>query len=172
MKKRINGLPLAMFFISGSLFAGDPLTLNVKGKIVAAPCQISSDSVEKTVLLTEAQGVRASAMYTPGSATDWVAFDFNIERCPAGTVQATMLFSGAADSAGPDDLYQNSGNAGNIAIQLQTIAGQPLGNGKSLTGVIINDGYRYHLRARAYSQEGRVTPGTVNAVVTVTFTWQ
>ncbi|WP_425348238.1 fimbrial protein [Yokenella regensburgei] len=113
---------------------------------------MSSDSVEKTVLLTGAQGVRASAMYTPGSATDWVAFDFNIERCPAGTVQATMLFSGAADSAGPDDLYQNSGNAENIAIQLQTIAGQPLGNGKSLTGVIINDGYRYHLRARAYSQ--------------------
>ncbi|KNC91904.1 fimbrial protein [Trabulsiella odontotermitis] len=172
MKKRFAFMLLAMTTLSGELCAGDPVALNIQGKIVAAPCQVSSDSVAKTVNLTGAQGVRAASMSTPGSATDWVPFDFTIERCPAGTVKATMLLSGEADSAGPEDLYQNTGSAGNIAIQLQTLEGQPLGNNKSLSGTIVNNGYQYHLRARAYSPQGNVTPGTINAVVTMMFTWQ
>lgn len=172
MRTRSEYALLALLIFSGELIAGDPVALNIKGKIVAAPCQISSDSVAKTVNLTGAQGVRAASLYTPGSATDWVPFDFNIERCPAGTVKATMLFSGDEDSAGPDDLYKNTGSAGNIAVQLQTQEGQPLGNTKTLSGTIANNAYSYHLRARAYSQQGNVTPGTINAVVTVSFTWQ
>ena len=49
--------------------------MNIKGKIVAAPCQISSDSVARTISLTDSQGIRASSLYTPGSATEWVPFD-------------------------------------------------------------------------------------------------
>lgn len=172
MITKLKYLLPGLIFISATAFGGDPVALNIKGKIVAAPCQISSDSIARTVPLTGAQGVQSSSLYTPGSATDWVFFDFNIERCPAGTVKATMQFSGNADSAGPDDLYQNAGSAGNIAIQLQTADGQPLGKDKTVSGIIINNEYRYHLRARAFSSQGNVTPGTISAVVTATFTWQ
>lgn len=161
-----------LLLFSAPLLAGDPVTLNIKGKIVAAPCQVSSDSIVKTISLTDPQGIRASSLYTPGSATEWVTFDFNIERCPPGTITATMQLSGNADSAGPDDLYQNTGSAGNIAIQLQTAEGLPLGKDKTLSGTIVNNQYRYRLRARAYSPQGGATPGTINAAVTVTFTWQ
>ncbi|EPJ9230008.1 MULTISPECIES: fimbrial protein [Klebsiella] len=172
MIAKLHDLCLVLVLFSAPLLAGDVVSLNIKGKIVAAPCQISSDSVARTISLTDSQGIRASSLYTPGSATEWVPFDFDIERCPAGTTTATMQFSGNADNAGPDDLYQNSGSADNIAIQLQTAEGQPLGKDKTVSGTIVNNQYRYRLRARAFSPRGGVTPGTINAVVTVTFTWQ
>lgn len=68
-------------FISATAFGGDSVALNIKGKIVAAPCQISSDSIARTVPLTGAQGVQSSFLYRPGSATDWVFFDFKL-ACP------------------------------------------------------------------------------------------
>lgn len=172
MKRQLYCLLTGAVLLCDTATAGDLVAVNINGKVVAAPCQVSSDSVAKTVVLTGAQGVRASSLYTPGSATDWVPFDFTIESCPVGTMSATMLFAGDADSDGPDDLYRNTGSAGNIAVQLQSSEGAPLGNNKTLSGTIANRGYIYHLRARAYSAQGKVTPGTINSVVTVTFTWQ
>lgn len=172
MKRQLCCLLTGAALLYGEAIAGDPVAVSINGKVVAAPCQVSSDSVAKTVPLTGAQGVRASSLSTPGSATDWVPFDVTIERCPVGTATATMLFAGDADSAGPDDRYRNTGSAGNIAVQLQSAGGAPLGNNKTLSGAIANRGYVYHLRARAYSSQGGVTPGTINSVVTVTFSWQ
>jgi minor fimbrial subunit len=172
MVTKLNYLLPGLILISIPALGGDPVALNIRGQIVAAPCQVSSDSISRTVSLTGSQGIQSSSLYTPGSATEWVFFDFKIERCPAGTVKATIQFSGNADNSGPDDLYQNVGSAGNIAIQLQTADGQPLGKDKTVSGVITNNEYRYQLRARAFSAQGSVTPGTINAVVTATFTWQ
>lgn len=83
MIAKLHDLCLVLVLFSAPLLAGDVVSLNIKGKIVAAPCQISSDSVARTISLTDSQGIRASSLYTPGSATEWVPFDFNIERCPA-----------------------------------------------------------------------------------------
>lgn len=170
MKK--SGCTVFLLLIPGVVCAGDPVIVNIQGKITAAPCQVSSDSINQTIDLTAGEKVTASSMYTPGSATKWVNFRFNVENCPAGTSKATIQFNGVVDNNNPDDMYANNGTAGNVAVQLQRSNGEPLGNNKQSTGIIENARYSWGLRARIFSEKGNVTPGTINAAVTATITWQ
>lgn len=161
--------------IMGGILAGtsakaDPVTLNITGNVVASPCQITSDSVTKSVDL--GQSIQASSLQTAGSASDWVNFDINIDTCPAGTTKAIMTMHGTADTLSTGDLYKSTGTATNLGVQLQSQAGDQLGDGKSITGNIASNAYTYKLRARAYSTNGGVTPGNISSVVTATFVYQ
>ena len=91
--------------------AGDPVTLNITGNVIASPCQVSSDSITKSVDL--GQNIRASSLQTAGAATDWVNFDINLNSCPAGTTKAIMTMHGTADLNNPADMYRNTGTATN-----------------------------------------------------------
>lgn len=150
--------------------AGDPVTLNITGNVIASPCQVSSDSITKSVDL--GQNIRASSLQTAGSATEWVNFDINLNSCPAGTTKAIMTMHGTADPANPWDMYRSTGTATNTAVQLQSQAGDQLGDTKTLSGTIANNAYTYKLRARAYTQNGGVTPCSISSVVTATFVYQ
>lgn len=158
--------------IMPALSMGDPVTLNINGNVKAAPCQVSSDSVTKMVDLTSGHSVTVSSLYTAGSTTQWVAFDLSVEQCPAGTTRVAIVFTGNADSNHPEDMYRNDGTASPVAVQLQASDGLPLGDGKVLTGSISNRRYTWRLRARIYSEQGQVMPGTVNSAVTVSMTYQ
>ncbi|ENE1421909.1 type 1 fimbrial protein [Salmonella enterica] len=156
--------------ISSAGIKASIVTLNITGNVVASPCQISSDSVAKSVDL--GQDIQASALQTAGSASGWVKFDINLENCPAGTTLATMTMHGTPDSSGPDDLYRNTGTAGNVAVQLQMQSGEGMGDSRMYTGTIASNTYTYRMQARAYTASGSVTPGTISSVVTATFTYQ
>ena len=158
--------------IMPALSMGDPVTLNINGNVKAAPCQVSSDSVTKMVDLTSGHSVTVSSLYTAGSTTQWVAFDLSVEQCPAGTTRVAIVFTGNADSNHPEDMYRNEGTASPVAVLLQASDGLPLGDGKVLTGSISNRRYTWRLRARIYSEQGQVMPGTVNSAVTVSMTYQ
>jgi minor fimbrial subunit len=155
---------------STSIKAADPVTLNITGNIVASPCQISSDSITKSIDL--GQNIQASALQTGGSSTAWVPFDINLVSCPAGTAKAIMTMHGTADSSNPADQYANTGTAANIAVQLQSQAADQLGDGKSITGNVVSSAVTYKLQARAYTQNGTVTPGSIISVITATFVYQ
>lgn len=150
--------------------AADVVSINVTGNIIASPCEIKSDSSNIAVDL--GQNIQATDLLHPGDASPWVPLDVNLINCPAATTKATILFQGTADSVNPADMYRNTGTATNLAVQLQGAGGQPFGNGQSFTGTIVNNAYSYHLRARAFTQNGNVTPGTISSVVTATFTYQ
>lgn len=150
--------------------AADPVTLNITGNIIASPCQVSSDSVVKNIDL--GQNIQASNLQTAGSSTAWTNFDINLVSCPLGTVKAVMTMHGTADTINPNDMYKNSGGATNIAVQLQSSGGAPLGDGKSISGAVVSNAVTYKLRTRAFSQNGGVTPGTIISVVTATFVYQ
>lgn len=166
----IAGATLGLMLASHGANAGDPVTLNITGNVIAAPCEVKSDSITKSIDL--GQNIQASALQAAGTATDWVAFDVNLVNCPAGTTTAMITFHGTADSSNPADMYKNTGTATNIAVQLQGSSGDQFGNGKTYTGIIANNAYSYHLRTRAYTQNGGVAPGTISAVVTASFTYQ
>ncbi|MBB1201745.1 type 1 fimbrial protein [Enterobacteriaceae bacterium 89] len=172
MKKMKVSAIAAGILVSGSVFAGDPVTLNITGNVVASPCEISSDSITKTIDLGGGSPIQASTLQTAGSSTPWISFTIGLVNCPAGTTSATIQFHGTADSSNPADMYKNNGTAGNVAVQLQGSGGNQFGDGKTFTGVIANNAYTYNLKTRAYSQNGGVTPGTINSVVTATFTYQ
>ncbi|HEC0404215.1 TPA: type 1 fimbrial protein [Klebsiella aerogenes] len=150
--------------------AADPVTLNITGNIVASPCQINGDSINKSVDL--GQNIQASDLKTAGSSSNWVKFNLNIGSCPVGTTKVTMTMHGTPDSPGVLDLYQNTGTASNVAVQLQMETGEVMGDGQSYTGTIYNNAYSFKMQARAYTSNGNVTPGTISTVVTATFTYQ
>lgn len=170
--KKIIGITL-LFSALGitPIRAADNVSLQVQGEIYAAPCEISSDSIIRTVDLGNGKAIEVSNLRTTNSVTDWVSFDINLERCPVGTTTTMVEFQGTPDSAGPEDLYQNIGSASNIAIQLQGSDGEPYGNGKKVTGIITGNSYSYHLRARVLSKNGDAGPGTISSVVTAVFTY-
>lgn len=164
---------LALMLLTGQVWGqGDPIVLNIKGNVKAAPCQVSSDSITKTVDLTAGSPVTASSMYTAGSTTPWVSFDFSIEHCPEGTTGVMIQFNGNADDMHRDDMYRNLGTATPVAIQLQAADGRPLGDGQVLTSEIVAQRYTWNLRARLYSEQGQVSPGTIDSVVTVSLSYQ
>lgn len=156
--------------LAGSCAKADPVTLNITGNVIASPCQITSDSVTKAVDL--GQNIQASSLQSAGSSSDWVNFDINIDTCPTGTTKAIMTMHGTADALSTGDLYKSTGTATNLGVQLQSQAADQLGDGKSITGTIASNAYTYKLRARAYSTNGAVTPGTISSVVTATFVYQ
>ncbi|WP_415343674.1 fimbrial protein [Enterobacter hormaechei] len=166
----IAAASLGLMMVSHGSFAGDPVTLNITGNVIASPCQVSSDSITKSVDL--GQNIQASSLQTAGSATEWVNFDINLNSCPAGTTKAIMTMHGTADPANPGDMYRSTGTATNLAVQLQSQAGEQLGDTKTLSGTIASNAYTYKLRARAYTQNGGVTPGSISSVVTATFVYQ
>ena len=164
---------LALMLLTGQVWGqGDPIALNIKGNVKAAPGQVSSDSITKTVDLTAGSPVTASSMYTAGSTTPWVSFDFSIEHCPEGTTGVMIQFNGNADDMHRDDMYRNLGTATPVAIQLQAADGRPLGDGQVLTSEIVAQRYTWNLRARLYSEQGQVSPGTIDSVVTVSLSYQ
>ena len=164
---------LALMLLTGQVWGqGDPIALNIKGNVKAAPCQVSSDSITKTVDLTAGSPVTASSMYTAGSTTPWGRFDFSIETCPEGTTGVMIQFNGNADDMHRDDMYRNLGTATPVAIQLQAADGRPLGDGQVLTSEIVAQRYTWNLRARLYSEQGQVSPGTIDSVVTVSLSYQ
>lgn len=150
--------------------AADPVTLNITGNVVASPCQVSSDSVTKSVDL--GQNIQASALQTAGSSTAWVPFTINLSSCPAGTSAAVMTMHGNADSTNPADMYASTGTANNVSVQLQSQSGAQLGDGKTISGNVVSGAVTYNLQARAWSQNGGVTPGSISTVVTATFVYQ
>lgn len=166
----IAAASLGLMMASQGAFAGDPVTLNITGNVIASPCQVSSDSITKAVDL--GQNIQATSLLAAGSSTSWVDFDINLNSCPAGTTKAIMTMHGTADLDYPEDMYRNTGTATNLAVQLQSQAGDKLGNTKTITGTIASNAYTYKLKARAYTKNGNVTPGTISSVVTATFEYQ
>ncbi|WNN47059.1 fimbrial protein [Siccibacter colletis] len=147
-------------------------TMTMTATVVASPCTVDSDSITKTIALDGGNGLQAKDLQTAGATSAWVDFDINLKDCPAGTTQAVMTFSGTADD---DDAanYKNTGTAKNIAVQLnEKGSGNQLSNGIAWTRDITSGTAQYSMSARAYTKNGGTTPGTVQAVVTASFTYQ
>lgn len=146
----------------------DSKDITVQGKIIASPCMVEQPNINVNLGDT----IRMNDLATAGSFTEWVSFTLRVYHCPPQITTATVTFNGAADVSNPDFRYQNSGTATNVAVELLTTDGLPLGNDKSLTGAIVNQEYTWNLRARVWTETGSVKPGTVSAVVSATLTYQ
>lgn len=165
----LSAVVLSIFF--GKLCtASDLVTIDFSGNFIASACQIDSSSVSQNIDL--GQNIDVSTLQSPGSGSQWVAFGIKLVNCPAGTSFATIQFHGESDNSNPEDLYMNSGTAKNVAVELQGTGGQLFGNGKSYTASISSNSVVYNLRTRAYSSDGSATAGTINSIVTATFTYQ
>ncbi|MEJ5073657.1 fimbrial protein [Enterobacter ludwigii] len=167
MMKKIN-----LFAAAALLFASPVLiaatTIQITGKVVASPCV-----VDDSLSVDLGQDIQAKDLETAGTGSDWVPFTLDLKQCPSGTTSVTVAFSGTPDTADATRLYQNSGTAKNIAVELLDDQNTPLGNGSTATKTIdkTSHSYTYNLKARAYTALGEVMPGTIASEVLVAFTY-
>ncbi|VUS86849.1 fimbrial protein [Klebsiella spallanzanii] len=141
------------------------VTITVNGKVVARPCTISTPKA--TVDLGD---LYTFNMLSPGAASGWHSVTLDLSNCPVGTSRVTATFSGTADSTG---YYKNLGTAGNLQLELQDTSGTRFNNGSAKT-VAVNDATQstsFPLRVRALTVNGGPTQGTIQAVISVTYTW-
>lgn len=158
---------IAMGLSSTDTYA-DPANLNLTGNVVASPCVL----VNSDIIIELGSDIQSKDLAVEGSATEWKPFTVELVNCPAATSTATVTFNGVVAPLNPN-MYSNSGTATNVAIDLQTSAGIPLGNLSTLTQSVETDrSVDYELRARIYAVANNVLPGTVNSIVDMTLTYQ
>ncbi|MEP8888252.1 fimbrial protein [Enterobacter roggenkampii] len=160
-----------------SVFSADPVQLNVTGTVVASPCVIDTASQSLDVPLGELQ---SADLNSAGSSSAWKDINVVFKSCPAGTSSITATFHGTPDAGDPTTLYSNTAvDAGedkaakNIAVQLEGLADEPYGDGKTATIDIASAGATptFKMHTRAFSKDGSVTPGKISSVITMSFAY-
>ena len=155
--------------ISLPSFSASIVTLNFKGNIKAATCNISGGSN----IDIDLKRMPVDLFNQPQSGSDWKEFNIDMNNCSSYVNQIVLTFSGTTDTNNIDSLYKNMGTAQNIAVQLESGDGMtPLGNQKVLRVPLASqNSISIPLRTRAYSAIGNASPGTVSANITATITY-
>lgn len=150
-------------------FADASLTLS--GKVVASPCTVDTDTVNKAVDLGS---VQRAALQTAGEGGEWQDFDLLLTSCPAGTTKVTASLSGTADTQDAT-AWKNSGTSGNMALRIASrdhaTAYAP---GKVLEQNVNTStrSVQFPMSARMFTPQGNASAGTFQSVMNVEFTWQ
>lgn len=166
----MNGTPRGWLLASVLALAVTPLqaadiTITVNGKVVAKPCTVST-----TQATVELGDLYTFSLVSAGAASAWHSVALDLSNCPVGTSRVTASFSGTADATG---YYKNQGTAGNIQLELQDDGGTTLNNGatKSVQVDDTTQSARFPLQVRALTVNGGATQGTIQAVISVTYTY-
>ena len=160
MKWRKRGYLLAaiLALASATIQAAD-VTITVNGKVGAKPCTVSTTNA--TVDLGD---LYSFSLMSAGAASAWHDVALELTNCPVGTSRVTASFSGAADSTG---YYKNQGTAQNIQL------GNTLNTGATKTVQVDDSSQSAHfpLQVRALTVNGGATQGTIQAVISITYTY-
>lgn len=167
----IAAASFGLMMASQGAFAGDPVTLNITGNVVASPCIVNGGAGNIDVDLGD---IQATTLAAAASSSTEVPFDIKLTACPTGTSSVVATFSGTSDSVAGADYYKNSGTATNVAVGLiQASTSNLKGSGTTITQTVETDRtVTMGMKAKAYSSAGGATPGTIKSVVTVTFIYQ
>lgn len=150
-------------------FADASLTLS--GRVVASPCTVDTDTVNKTVELGTLQ---RRDLQTAGEGGEWQDFELLLTNCPAGTTKVTARLSGTVDPQDPT-AWKNSGTSTNMALRIASRdRSQAVAPGDSLDQnvSISTRSASFPLSVRMFTPLGGATAGTFQSVMNVDFTWQ
>lgn len=174
-------ISMGILFATGIANAADPTTSTVtvnggtvhfKGKVVAAPCSVSTDTIDQEVNLGE---YTTHHFKTAGVLGSVVPFQIKLEDCDTTVAQtAAVAFSGRTDSSSTDgsllaidqDLSSgNSGTATNLAIQVLDNKSKPVKfDGTTFVNkTTLMDGENILKFAAQYKSTGVATAGDANA---------
>lgn len=147
-------------------------TVHFKGKLVAAPCAVSTDTSDQVVKLGE---YTTHHFKTAGTLGSVVPFRIKLEDCDTSIAStAAVAFSGRTDSSSSDsallaiDQGLSAGNAGtatNIGIQVLDNQSKPVKfDGTTFVNkTTLNDGENILKFAAQYKSTGTATAGDANA---------
>ena len=150
-------------------------SMTMTATVVASPCTFDTANSLMEIPLGD---MYADQMVAPASRSEEVFFNFAFKDCPAGTTSVVATFSGTDN---PETFggktFLNSGTAKNVGVQVKPLAGDwdavSLSNGSTLTATVNeNKTALFKMSSRMYTPTGEATPGSVQAVVTMSFTYQ
>lgn len=170
MKYGSAELLLGLFLIFPCLALAADVTIRVNGSVVAMPCQTLPGDTS-----VDFGDIYSTSLNSPGSVTAWKDITLALSSCPVGTSSVKVAFTGT--QASDPDYYANSnntGSAGGIELELQDSLNVILKNGESRDiPVDFNTGIAsFPLKVRVRSNSGAPTEGKIDAVITVTYTYQ
>lgn len=162
---------LLFLFVARYSCAGDnDIKVNFTGSISVVSCEVDSNSVAQTINLNRLYNKNLS---DPGDASDWVPVNVTINNCTPAVSSVTATMSGTRDT---DDntLYKNTGDAKNVAVELQGTDGTVYGSGSQVTLNVTSTSHSatFNLRTRAKTVLGDTTPGSILAVIQLSFNYQ
>jgi minor fimbrial subunit len=166
MNSMMAALLAGVLLANGTLTANaTDVTITVNGRVVAKPCTVSTPSAAVSL------GDLFTVNYVQaGSSSAWYPVTLSLTNCPVGTSSVTATFTGTTDNTG---YYQNQGDATNLQLELQDTSGNNLNNGNS-TAVQVNESTQaanLSLQVRALSVNGNAKPGSIRALINVTYTY-
>ncbi|WP_337261282.1 MULTISPECIES: fimbrial protein [unclassified Serratia (in: enterobacteria)] len=174
LKKTMVCIAIMGLWSSYSALAADigSAQLNITGTVKASPCTVDSTDGQN-VNVNLGTDIQATSLSTGGQGSTLIPFTLHLKDCPTSTSSVTATFSGVqADEDAT--LYKNTGDATRVQIELQDTAGNKKGNGSTMTANVVSatSDASFLLRARAYTVNGGVTPGSIVGTVQVAFTYQ
>lgn len=146
-------------------------SLALTGNVVASPCTVDINTVNKIVELGTAQ---RRDLQTAGEGGEWQDFDLLLTQCPSGTTKVTATLSGAVDPQEPS-AWKNSGTSTNMALRIASRDRSKAIAPGDLLDENVNLSTRsavFLLSARMFTPQGGATAGTFQSVMNVDFTWQ
>ena len=147
----------------------DAVTVYINGDIIASPCVVEGGS---NINVDLGQEILTSAINsTDYGDSGWKYFTVNLKDCPSSKESVIATFYGTP--ASHPTLYASTGDAENVEVELVTQDGHsPMGNGMEHWATIQSDRTAsFTLQARAISLTRNATPGSIAAVVTMSFTY-
>lgn len=149
--------------------AAEISTINITGNVVASPCVIDSSN---SIINVDLGKIQAASLATAGTFSNWQPFNIILTSCPVSTTKVNVAFAGTADST-DRTRYKNQGTATNLSVELVgAISETNLGDGGT-TYADVNSTSKsatFALKTRVFSK-GAVMPGSINATVVASFTY-
>ncbi|WP_130098697.1 fimbrial protein [Siccibacter turicensis] len=150
-------------------------SITMTATVVASPCTLDTAVSQLTVDLGD---YYADQLSKPKSAVGYKTFPLTLKDCPEGTTKVVATFTGVDEPAGDwITLFTNTGTAKNVGIMLKGDTslwiGGAIKNGTQLTQTVKADHtVTWPMESEMGTSTGNATPGTVHAVITVSFTYQ
>ncbi|KFK93157.1 hypothetical protein IV04_05405 [Serratia sp. Ag1] len=170
---------LLLSLLSGSgvyQASADPVQVNITGKVIASPCTLDTANSTLSVDLGDIQATALGTAGTYGGSEKF--FNLVLNNCPATTSKVTATFSGTPYDA-DNNFFANSGTATGVGIKIKTFAepytGTTVRPTSSTWTVAVNAATKSATLAfatKAYTATGNATPGSINSVMQVAFTYQ
>ncbi|PSN08147.1 fimbrial protein [Siccibacter turicensis] len=169
---KLSILVLMLLTVTATAGAQD---LNFSGRVLAAPCTLDTAVSQLTVDLGDYYADQLSQAKT---TIAYKTFPLTLKDCPVGTTEVVATFNGTEDAENDwIPMFKNTGSAQNVGIALKgnqaPWIGGAIKNGEQLTQTVKADHtVSWPMEAQLGTYTGGATPGTVHAVVTVSFTYQ
>lgn len=143
-------------------------TVNISGTIQDNTCAVAADSKNKTVQLGN---VTRSQFSFVGERSPAVPFVINLENCGPAASEATVTFSGTADTVNSDlfAIDKTSDSATGLAVAIYDSSGNIVAPEKPSGGYALKPNevsVALNFTARYKSVIEEVTPGSADAVTT------